>query len=59
MNSLKAKERYGAQTIHEEIQYADGWETNKKDNETTEYTLWGYIVELKDVTVKPDDLPST
>lgn len=48
-----------AQTIHEEIQYADGWETNKKDNETTEYTLWGYIVELKDVTVKPDDLPST
>lgn len=42
-----------AQTIQEEISRADGWECDKKDDETTERTVWGYIVELKDVVVKP------
>lgn len=39
--------------IHEEIQHANGWESDYKDDDTTERTFWGYIVELKDVTVKP------
>lgn len=42
-----------AKTIHEEIQHADGWESEYKDDDTTERTFWGYIVELKDVIVKP------
>lgn len=41
------------QTIQEELQHADGKESVKKDDETTENTFWGYIVELHDVTVKP------
>ena len=53
--------------IHEQIQHADGWESQMKDGDSTERTFWGYIVELHDVTVKPlaeDDerimrLPST
>lgn len=39
--------------IHEEIQHADGWESEYKDDDTTERTFWGYIIMLKDVTVKP------
>ena len=42
-----------AATIQEEIRSANGRESLRKDDETTEYTLWGYIVELKDVLVKP------
>lgn len=42
-----------AHTIQEEISHADGWESDKKDDDTTERTFWGYIVELKDVVVKP------
>lgn len=42
-----------AMTIHEEIQHADGWESELKDDDTTERTFWGYIIELKDVIVKP------
>ena len=42
-----------AHTIQEELTHADGWETNYKDDETTDRTFWGYIVTLKDVTVKP------
>lgn len=42
-----------AHTIQEEISHADGWESDKEDDETTERTFWGYIVELKDVVVKP------
>ena len=42
-----------AKTIQEELQHADGRESVIKDDETTENTFWGYIVELHDVTVKP------
>ena len=42
-----------AHTIQEEISRADGRESDKEDDETTERTFWGYIVELKDVVVKP------
>ena len=42
-----------AETIKEELQHADGWESDYKDNDLTEYTFWGYIVELKNVIVKP------
>jgi len=42
-----------AETKYEEIQHADGWESEIKDDDTTERTFWGYIVELKDVIVKP------
>lgn len=42
-----------AETIQEEIQSANGRESINEDNDTTEYTLWGYIVELEDVIVKP------
>ena len=42
-----------AETIREELQHANGWESDKRDDDTTERTFWGYIVELKDVTVKP------
>lgn len=42
-----------AETIKEELQHADGWESDKRNDDTTERTFWGYIVELKDVTVKP------
>lgn len=37
--------------IREEIQHADGWESRLKDDESTRRAFWGYIVELKDVTV--------
>ena len=50
----KREVRYDkAETIKEELQHADGWESDKRDDETTERTFWGYIVELKDVTVRP------
>ncbi len=42
-----------AEVIHEEISHADGWESEYKDDDTTDRTFWGYIVELKDVIVKP------
>lgn len=42
-----------AQVIQTEIQKADGWESNLKDDETTDRTFWGYIVELTDVIIKP------
>ena len=38
--------------IREDIQYADGWEGWKDDDDTMCYTMWGYIVELKDVNVE-------
>lgn len=42
-----------AHTIQEEISKANGWESNFKDDETTERTFWGYIVTIKDAVVKP------
>ena len=42
-----------APVIREELKYADGWESNRKSDETTEITFWGYIVEMKDVTIGP------
>lgn len=42
-----------AETIREDLQHADGWESDKPDDDTTERTFWGYIVELKDVTIIP------
>lgn len=42
-----------AHTIQEEISRADGRESLTKGDDTTERTFWGYIVELKDVVVKP------
>lgn len=40
-------------TIQEEIKRADGWESDYKSDDVKDRTFWGYIVELKDVTVKP------
>lgn len=37
--------------IHEELQYADGWESELDDDESTRRVFWGYIVELEDATV--------
>ena len=42
-----------AQIIKEEISKANGWESEIKDDETTERTFCGYIVTLKDAVVKP------
>jgi len=39
--------------IREELQKADGWESQLKEDDTTDRTFWGYIVELRDVIVKP------
>lgn len=39
--------------IYEELQNADGWESEFEDDATTYRTFWGYIVELKDVVIKP------
>ena len=50
----KREVRYDrANVIHKEIPHADGWESRIDGDETTERTLWGYIVELRDVTVSP------
>ncbi len=38
--------------IYEELQAADGWESEMRSDETTLRAFWGYVVELKDVTVK-------
>lgn len=42
-----------ADIIREELQNADGWESEFKDDDVTERTFWGYIVELRDAIVKP------
>ena len=42
-----------AKTIQEEIQHANGWESDLKDDDETDRTFWGYIVEMKDATIKP------
>ena len=42
-----------SETIREELQHADGWESDKRDDDTTERTFWGYIVEMKDVMIRP------
>ena len=42
-----------AKVIHEEIQSANGWESELKSDETTDRTFWGYVVTLKDATIKP------
>lgn len=42
-----------AKTIQEMLSSADGHESKRSDNDEFEYTFWGYIVTLKDVTVKP------
>ena len=45
---------YESEWIYEkEIINADGWECNKPDDDTIERTFWGYVVELKDVIIKP------
>lgn len=41
------------QTIQEEIDHADGWESEIESDETTDRTFWGYIVTLQNVFVKP------
>lgn len=38
--------------IREELQKADGWESQLKEDDTTDRSFWGYIVELRDVDVK-------
>ncbi len=38
--------------IREELQQADGWESDYDDDNDTKRFFWGYIVELKDVTLK-------
>lgn len=42
-----------AKTIKEDLHHANGCESDLPDDETTERTFWGYIVELEDVTVTP------
>lgn len=42
-----------ADIIREELQTADGWESDIKEDDTTDRTFWGYVVELKDAIVKP------
>ena len=42
--------------IHEELQYADGWESEYDNDENTERTFWGYIVTLKDAEISPRDM---
>ena len=36
--------------IYNELRAADGWESERPDDERTHRTFLGYIVELKDVT---------
>ena len=40
------------EVIREDIRYADGWEGEVGDDDSIEYVLWGYIVELNDVTIE-------
>ena len=42
-----------ANCLHEELDRADGHESVHADNDEAVHTFWGYIVFLKDVTVKP------
>ena len=42
-----------ADIIREELQNADGWESQLSNDDTTDRTFWGYIVELRDIIVKP------
>lgn len=44
---------YKAVIISEELQTADGHESEIPDDDTTERTFWGYVVTLKDVVVEP------
>lgn len=38
--------------IREELQHADGWESQFDSDDVVKRTFWGYAVELKDVTLK-------
>lgn len=38
---------------HSILQNADGWDCGQETDETKKRTIWGYIVELKDVTITP------
>lgn len=38
---------------HRILQNADGWNCGQEPDENKKRTFWGYIVELKDVTIKP------
>lgn len=38
--------------IRDELQHADGWESEYESDETVRRDFFGYIVELKDVTLK-------
>lgn len=42
-----------ADIIREELHNADGWEREFKDDDETERSFWGYIVELRDAFIKP------
>ena len=44
---------YKARIISEELQTADGHESELPDDDTTERTFWGYVVTLKNVVVAP------
>lgn len=55
--SLRGKVSYisynYSEIIKDELQEADGWESEYESDETTVRTLWGYLVTLEDVTVRP------
>ena len=38
--------------IREELQHADGWESEFKSDDFVNRCFWGYVVELKDITLK-------
>ena len=38
---------------HRKLQNADGWDCGQEPDENKKRTLWGYIVELEDVTITP------
>ena len=40
-------------TIHEEMLQVEGWEKEYSSDDNTRRTLWGYILTLKNVVVKP------
>ena len=58
--SLRGKVSYisynYSEIIKDELQEADGWESEYESDETTVRTLWGYLVTLEDVTVRPLNL---
>ena len=49
----KETDGQGCSMIYNELQSANGWESEMADDETTKRTFSGYIVELKDVKVEP------